>query len=182
MHRMGHLKPQLNQEKAKLLVAPGGVSRKNKERKREKGQNECRVQGHSASWPDQERVAPSRPNLGGWVVATCPLAGALSHPLPLILYPCWTFLLTWRRPQSRQTSQGPFPSATVPTLTFRLWWQLLSLMTWPPPACGLQGAGSREVEAPLSTLSKVFLFCPPIPRNPGPAGGHLSWRWKEMEW
>lgn len=110
------------------------------------------------------------PKPGGWVVATCPLAGALSHPLPLLdLSP---HLEVASEPP---TSQGPFPSATVPTLTFRLWWQLLSLLTWPPPACGLQGAGSREVEAPHSTLSKVFFFCPPIPRNPGPAGGGRRW-------
>lgn len=99
---------------------------------------------------------------------------SLPHPPPLLaLSP------QLEAAQSCQTSQSPLPSATVPTLTFRLWWQLLPLMTWPPPACGVQGAGNREVEAPHSTL-RSFSPAPPYPEIQGLlgdtwAGGGRGW-------
>ena len=55
---------QQNQEEAK--IAPGGPSWKDKQRKREKGQNEGRVPSPRDSWLDQrwEGAAPSHPNPG----------------------------------------------------------------------------------------------------------------------
>ena len=43
---------QPNQEEAK--IAPGGPSWKDKQRKREKGQDEGRVPSPRVSWPDRE--------------------------------------------------------------------------------------------------------------------------------
>lgn len=95
--------------KGEAKIAPGGTSWKNKQRKREKEQDECRVQSQGASWPDQEQVAPSHPDLGArlWLpLGRCPC---------LILYPsCWIFPPTWRQPQ-RLPDPGPPPKCCGPT-------------------------------------------------------------------
>lgn len=76
-------------------------------------------------------------------------------------------------------TQGPLPSAAVPPHTFWLWWQLLLITTWLPPARGDARSWEREMEAPHSTPSKAFL---PLPYHPQESRAcshlaHLSWEW-----
>lgn len=114
------------------------------------------------------------PKPGGWVVGTCPTAGVPASSST----PAGPFSPAGGSSELPDLP-GPLPKCDVPSLTFRLWWQLLPLMTWPPPACGVQGAGNREVEAPHSTL-RSFSPAPPYPEIQGLlgdtwAGGGRGW-------
>lgn len=104
-------------------------------------------------------VAPCRPTWGlGYSclpLRRCPC---------LMLYTCRPFLPPGGSLGACQTSQGPFPSARVPTHPFGLWRQLLPLRP-----VGTQGPGAGRWRHPIPHYLRPFFLCPSIPRHPGPA-------------